>query len=365
MEKILVIEDETNIAKNIKQILELSNFYTITAEDGDDGVELAKEEIPDLILCDVMMPKLDGYQVIAKLKKEQKTENIPLIFLTAKSDRPDFRKGMELGADDYLTKPFTPEELLTAVKTCLARHQKIKQRTQAKIDGLTSKIQKALPHELYTPLNGIMASASLLKEYAESLSVEEIKELAQMLLESSEKLQEVSEKFIFYSYLELILNNPKKLEQIRQRQYHTLPKNLIETVAKKEAINFDREEDLVLELQEGSVKIADIHLQRIVRELINNAFKFSRQGQQVKILGRVSDENSYNILIINEGSGMMPEQLKQIGLFQQFHEKLPHHQGCGLGIAIARKLTEIYQSSMGIESFADHQTIIHIILPND
>lgn len=363
MEKILVIEDEINIAKNIKQILDLSDFYTITAEDGEEGVQLAKEEIPDLILCDVMMPNLDGYGVITELRKDAKTESIPFIFLTAKSDRPDFRKGMTLGADDYLTKPFTPDELLTAVTTRLAKHQKMKKQAQEKIDELSSRIQKALPHELYTPLNGMIASASLLNEYAESMSVDEIKEMAQTLLESSQRLHQISEKFVLFTYLELITNNPNKLAEIRSREYQTLPKTMIDTIATMEAKAMGRETDLVLEVEEGFVNISETDLQKIVKELVNNGFKFSILGQQVKILSRVNDDNTYHLFVINEGKGMTAQQLEEIGSFRQFHQEFFSQEGCGLGLAIVRKLIEIYQGSIRIESFVDHQTIVHAILP--
>ncbi|MTF39380.1 hybrid sensor histidine kinase/response regulator [Cyanobacterium aponinum] len=363
MEKILVIEDEINIARNIKQILDLSNFYTITADNGSEGVELAKEEMPDLILCDVMMPNLDGYQVLTELKKDGKTDNIPFIFLTAKSDRPYFRKGMELGADDYLTKPFTPDELFTAVNTCLAKHQKMKKQAQDKIDELSSRIQKALPHELYTPLNGMMVSASLLNEYAESMSVEEIKDMAKTLLDSSQRLHQISEKFVLYTYLEFLTNNSEKLEETRQKQYSCFTKTIIENIAKIEAEAFNRKSDLALEIEEASIKTSESDLHRIVKELVNNSFKFSHQGQQVKILSKISDDDSYHLFIINEGKCMTSEQLEEIGSFRQFHQEFFSQEGCGLGLAIVKKLINIYQGSIRIESLINNQTVVHIILP--
>ncbi|MBN3926895.1 response regulator [Nostoc sp. NMS4] len=122
--KILVIEDEIQICANIQQILSFSDFNTITANNGLEGLQLAKTEKPDLICCDVMMPGLDGYSVLTALRQDPLTESIPVIFLTAKVDRGDFRQGMELGADDYLTKPFSMEELLKAIKARLERAEK-------------------------------------------------------------------------------------------------------------------------------------------------------------------------------------------------------------------------------------------------
>lgn len=127
MKKILVIEDNTEVRENIAEILELSNYKVVTAEDGKKGVELALNEIPDLIVCDIMMPVLDGYGVLHLLNKHIETYGIPFIFLTAKSEKTDLRKGMEMGADDYITKPFDSIELLNAIETRLKKAESIKQ----------------------------------------------------------------------------------------------------------------------------------------------------------------------------------------------------------------------------------------------
>jgi DNA-binding NarL/FixJ family response regulator len=121
MKKILVIEDEPEMRRNLTTILRLEKFHPLPAENGRIGIELAKKERPDLILCDVMMPELDGYGVIAALRATAQTVTIPFIFLTAKGEKPDIRSGMNLGADDYLTKPVAKADLLAAIRSRLAR----------------------------------------------------------------------------------------------------------------------------------------------------------------------------------------------------------------------------------------------------
>jgi DNA-binding NarL/FixJ family response regulator len=121
MKKILVIEDEPEMRRNLTTILRLEKFHPLPAENGRVGVEMAKKERPDLILCDVMMPELDGYGVIAALRGAAQTVTIPFIFLTAKGEKPDIRAGMNLGADDYLTKPVAKADLLAAIRSRLER----------------------------------------------------------------------------------------------------------------------------------------------------------------------------------------------------------------------------------------------------
>lgn len=144
MKKILVIEDEKPVLINIIEILESGGFNAIGAENGEVGVQLATQQIPDLIICDIMMPALDGYGVLQKLRSQPLTEIIPFIFLTAKADKGDLRQGMNLGADDYLSKPFRRKELLEAVNTRLEKQAAIMQKYVSQVQqtqGLLAKMQ--------------------------------------------------------------------------------------------------------------------------------------------------------------------------------------------------------------------------------
>ncbi len=134
MIKILVIEDEGETRENLTLMLEMEGFAALAAPHGQAGVELARKAIPDVILCDVSMPKLDGYGVLQALRADEKTVAIPFIFLTAKGDRKDLRAGMDLGADDYLTKPASAEEVLSAIRARLDRHREKEHAAMAKVE---------------------------------------------------------------------------------------------------------------------------------------------------------------------------------------------------------------------------------------
>ena len=143
MKKILLIEDNADVRENTAEILELAKYNVVTAENGKVGVDLAMKEKPDLIICDIMMPILDGYGVLHLLGKQAETATIPFIFLTAKSERTDIRKGMEMGADDYLTKPFDDIELLNAIESRFRRSELIKKEFSNNAEGIANFFDSA------------------------------------------------------------------------------------------------------------------------------------------------------------------------------------------------------------------------------
>ncbi|MGB3532279.1 MAG: response regulator [Microcoleaceae cyanobacterium] len=228
--KILVIEDEEDIRENIEDILELSEYQAIAAENGKIGLILALSHSPDLIICDIMMPELDGYGVVKALREQPETENIPVIFLTAKVEHSDRRMGMELGADDYLTKPFLPQELLKAIEVRLKRQamyqsqiqtaqhqtkdsQKEAQKIQLDLDkrqqmlDVKDKLLNNLIEELTSPISSINLALKMLKtapneeqrqQYINILQEECQKEI--QLLNEISKLQ----KFLLPENIELL-----------------------------------------------------------------------------------------------------------------------------------------------------------------
>ncbi|WP_017296014.1 response regulator transcription factor [Geminocystis herdmanii] len=142
MTKILIVEDEKEIRENIAQILQLNDYETISADNGKNALDLAIKYLPDLIISDIMMPYMDGYEFLENLRKTEKISIIPCILVTAKVEKKDIRQGMELGADDYLTKPFTPEELLNSVISRLARHQHITETFDVQLEKNQEVITK-------------------------------------------------------------------------------------------------------------------------------------------------------------------------------------------------------------------------------
>ncbi len=156
MFKVLLIEDDVAVRENTAELIELAGYEVITAPNGKIGVTTAKNILPDIVICDIMMPELDGYGVIAELSKEDSTKFIPFIFLTAKTEHKDIRKGMDLGADDYLTKPFEEHDLLSALESRLAKATILmEQREQKQLEEDTSNLRSLHDLKNYIDDNGI------------------------------------------------------------------------------------------------------------------------------------------------------------------------------------------------------------------
>lgn len=172
MSKLLVIEDNNEVRENIQEILELAGYEVETAPNGKIGTKKALDELPELIICDIMMPELDGYGVLNILTKNPQTSAIPFIFLTAKSEKDDFRKGMSLGADDYITKPFEETDLLNTIERRLRKNQLIKQSLSKSSDS-------------YSNLVDFTSSIDELKNLSENHKVKEFQRKDFIYLEGS------------------------------------------------------------------------------------------------------------------------------------------------------------------------------------
>ena len=363
MTKILVIEDEIGIRDNVVDILELEGFETLAAQDGQLGIELAMKQLPDLILCDIMMPDIDGYQVLMEVRDNLATAMIPFVFLTAKADRPSVRYGMELGADDYLTKPFTASGLVAAITTRLEKQQVMTQRyTQMLEDLRGNNIFNILPHELRTPLVAILGYAELLMWDTDTLSPQRISEMAERIFTSGKRLHHLVENFLVYAQIQIIRADPDRLTALRDH-YVNRPDKLITQIAFDKAQQANREADLqIIVTEEHTLQISLESLKKIIEELVDNAFKFSDPGTPVQITAEVV-EQMYQWTITNNGRGMTSEQIANIGAGMQFERLLYEQQGAGLGLVIAQQLVELHSGTLEIESELDTETVVHVRLP--
>lgn len=361
MGKILIIEDEQDIRDIIVEILTEAEYETLEAENGAVGVELARQHSLDLIICDVMMPELDGYGVLRALRQNPTTQTIPFIFLTAKAEKNQIRQGMEMGADDYLPKPFTIAELLGTVTTRLEKKATLERASQSKLDELRHNLTRSLPHELLTPLNGILGYATFLQEDAESMSGEEIQEMAASIGNSAKRLHHLIQNFLLYAQLELIKGDSDRMQLILDGKTDAA-KKVVESVAQEKAKQYDRAGDLQLHLDDASLEVAENWIAKTTAELTDNAFKFSQPGTPVEIRTRLEGDR-FVLSAVDRGRGFQPEQIDRVGAYEQFERKIYEQQGSGLGLAIAKRLAELNGGRLSIDSIPGKQTIVAVSFP--
>ncbi len=361
MKKILVIDDEEWLREMVQMALRQRGYEVIEAENGAVGVEKARKQLPDLILCDVNMEKMDGYLTLSSLRNEPVTAAIPFILMTGLADNAGMRHGMELGADDYLPKPFTIDGLYAAVDARLRKAQTVRAEAERKLADLRDNLSLMLPHELRTPLNGILAYGEILMADADTLQPAEITEMGQVIYQSGRRLERLVENFLIYAQLELWGADPQKLNLLR-RTPTAAPAPLIEEHARKQAEEARRPADLRLKLADTMFPMAQEYLGKVVDELVQNAFKFSSPGTGVAV-ELVQEFDSVILSVTDHGRGFSTEHISRVGAYMQFDRKLHEQQGIGLGLTIARRLTELHGGTLAIQSEPGAGTTVVLRLP--
>ncbi|HEU0039429.1 MAG TPA: hybrid sensor histidine kinase/response regulator [Verrucomicrobiae bacterium] len=362
MKKILVIDDEAWLREMIQMALRQRDYEVIEAENGDVGIEKARKELPDLILCDVNMGKMDGYATLSSLRNEATTATIPFILMTGLADNAGMRHGMELGADDYLPKPFTIEGLYAAVDARLRKVATVRAEAERRLADLRDNISMMLPHELRTPLNGILAYGEILTADAATLQPAEIADMGQVIYQSGRRLERLIENFLIFAQIELLSTDPQKMHSLRRKQT-SMPARLIQEHARKQAEEAVRAEDLRLQLSETPVPMSEDYLSKVVDELVQNALKFSDAGGTL-LVELTQTPDAVVLSVSDHGRGFSTEHISRVGAYMQFDRTMHEQQGIGLGLTIARRLTELHGGTLTIQSRKGAGTTVVVKLPN-
>lgn len=362
MNKILIIDDEDGLRRMMLLALRQRGFAMVEASSGAEGVDVARKELPDLVICDVNMSPMNGYQTLKAIRDDPATGAVPVILMTGLADNAGMRQGMELGADDYLPKPFTTDALYAAVEVRLRKAQAMRQEAERKLSDLRDNISLMLPHELRTPLNGILAYGEILHTDAASLSPEEVSEMGHVIAESGKRLHRLVENFLIYAQIEILRGDSQKMAALRKgRTEHT--ETLVKTHACQQAESVGRLTDLVLvDVTDHPVAMADNYLSKIVDELVHNALKFSESGKPVSVALRL-EEKFIVLTVIDQGRGFDTQHIARVGAYMQFERKFHEQQGLGLGLAISKRLAEVHGGNLEIESKRGEGTTVTVRLP--
>lgn len=361
--RIIFVDDEPNVLQGLRRSLRHTKkeWESCFVDSGKEALAMVETFKPDLIVCDVMMPNMNGYELLNLLRQDDTTAIIPFIFLTGNNDKPSMRKGMELGADDYLTKPCTSTDLISAIKTRFEKKAYQEKHSREKLDELRRNIVFSLPHELRTPLTGIQGIAEVLMDSGEDMEADQIVQLAESIYESSIRFERLIENYLIYAQIEIFQSDQNELRALRTASISVAGSIITET-SKYRAKKVGREKDLHLNIDEHTVHVSEENLKKIVEELVDNALKFSEPGTPVRITAKKEKEN-YSLKINNQGRGMTKEQIFEIGAYMQFERQLYEQQGSGMGLVIAKRLAELHNGNFSIQSVPNKDITVRVDLP--
>lgn len=367
MTRILVIEDEVHILDSLVEMLQFEGYEAFGARNGEIGLYEAYRLAPDLIISDINMPEtsVDGFVLLQELRSNARTATIPLIFLTARTEREDFRQGMALGADDYVTKPFTSADLLDAINSSLKRRATVVAPYVDQLDELRHVLSHTLPHELRTPLTSIIGYSEYLTQQPEQVSAGEIELCATAIYRAGQRLYRLIENYLLYMRLAFAKQEHPIMHKLREHyiEQPTYPAERLSREIEEIADKYKRPQDLQLQMDpDVTVQLSSEDISRIVMELVDNAFKFSAKGSPVQVQVE-SVVDVFRLKVTDHGIGMTKDELAHIGPYIQFRRQILEQQGLGLGLAISRGLTEFFGGTFEIVSEAEQGTVVTVVFP--
>jgi two-component system, sensor histidine kinase and response regulator len=359
--KILVIEDQPDLRMTILDILEAENFETFEAENGVKGVQLAQEVCPDLILCDVMMPEMDGYGVLKSIRQHPEIGTTPFIFLTAKSSMEDLREGMMLGVDDYLTKPFACHDLLQAIAVRLSKQDKQIKQSKSQITSLRQKISYSLLDKLVAPLDDIAEASSTLIENA--LSKEDVAniDLGKTIFGKTQFLQRAINNFFLATNIDLLIVNAEAVKEIRQAVTIN-PADFIVMLANQVSQNYNRSEDLYLKVNNAEIHILLNDFKTIMEEFLEFVFSSSLKHTSIHVETQ-SDQKYFQCFITSTMNGPTAELLQEIKPHDRISQDFFENLDSGLGLITAQKMINLYGGELMLWRGEQRQLVFSISLP--
>ncbi|MEA3339229.1 MAG: response regulator [Chloroflexota bacterium] len=362
--RILAVEDRETLLTAIRDILEMEGYTVVTAADGLEALQLMEETPPDLIVADIMMPRMDGHDLYREIRARPEWVRIPFIFLTAKAEQEDILKGKGMGAEDYLTKPFDPQELVVAVRARLKRAQSIQQATQAEFDQLKQQIITVLGHELRTPLTYVLGYTDLALEDLSSLSSDELEGLLLGVKQGADRLALMVEDLL----LLIRLDSGQAADEFRTLAQIYADWEMVVESAVREQEERAAANGVTLEIALPSdlppVRVCKPFLMDALGRLLDNAIKFSSdEGKLVTVSVRRAGAWA-EIAVQDEGVGISAKEIPHLfERFRQIDREAMEQQGRGLGLAITQELIRLHGGEVAVESELGAGSTFTIRLP--
>ncbi len=361
---ILVVEDQELLRIAIRDVLELEGYTVLTANDGLEALEVMEKARPDLILADIMMPRMDGYTLYEEVRSRPKWVLIPFIFLTARAEREDIIKGKSLGAEDYITKPFDPQLLIAAISAKLRRAQAIRAVTEAEFDELKQQIINVLSHELRTPLTSVSGYTELALEEASDLTANEFQQFLLGIKRGADRLTHLVEDLLWIVRLDTgqVAEEFEVLGTVHGRVGDLVVHigEMYEAQAQSKNLTVVSE----IEADLPKVKLYEPFIVDALGRLLDNSIKFTRQPNKTIYLSVQAQDDEVQIAVRDEGIGMSEEEVQKLFTrFGQINRSRMEQQGIGMGLVICQSLIQIHDGNITIESELGEGSTFTIHLP--
>lgn len=362
--RILIVEDDVNLLEGVQTVLELDGYSVICADNGANALNVlrSERELPDLIVSDIMMPHMDGIQLLREVRKEPAWVSIPFIFLTARSEKTDVRRGKQLGVDDYLIKPFDADDLLIAVESRLNRQKAIDEAQAGEMSDLKRRILTILNHEFRTPLTFVVAYADMLNnQESYDLSDEEMLSFLKGVNTGANRLRRLIENFI--QLVEMETGDAQRTFEIRRAPISNL--DVIFREVCKTVFNGTDDRPCQIEIDPGIPPFMgdETYLTLALIQLVDNAIKFSPEGTPI-VLGARADGDQIRLWVQDHGRGISPEEQAHIwDMFYQVDRPVYEDQGAGSGLAIARGIVQMHGGTIEVHSEPEVGSTFTIVLP--
>ena len=361
---VLVVEDSASLRMAIAGMLEQDGYTVLSAADGMQALEVMEGNQPDLVLADIAMPVMDGYELYRAVRERPEWTSIPFIFLTGRSQHKDVIKGKSLGVEDYLVKPVDPEELLVTLRARLDRAQAVRTSAEAGLELIKDQIVTVLGHEMRTPLTYIRGYADLAKEDVDSLAPEQLEVFLRGISQGADRLTRLAEDFLVLIRFDTGQMESEYQQLVRLR--HDLPDVIARVIrdcdarAVAGAITLES----LVEPDLPPVHLYELFFSDALDRLIDNAIKFSSgAGKRVTVTAR-REGNRVEIAVSDEGIGIRGEEIPH--LFQRFRQidrRTMEQQGLGLGLAIAKELIDLHDGKISAKSVFGGGSTFTIELP--
>jgi two-component system sensor histidine kinase/response regulator len=365
---ILLVEDNKDLLENATLVLQLEGYEVQAANDGREALELLETGlVPQLIVSDIMMPHMDGYQFFEAVRQKRHLRSVPFIFLTARGSRQDVSTGRMLGADDYLIKPFDPEELLIAIQTRLRRTAEIRADADEDLEQARRHLAELLSHELRTPLTyvtgGFALLADELKHQPENSTSENVQTSLELIQNGTQRLNRLAEQMVVYS--QLVSGDFAQRLQTSGENLELLflildARDTVRYLARERGITFRQN---LPETERLTVYGLRDLLVMAMGEIMRNALQYSARGTQVKFA--LAHEGHWAVFTVgDQGRGIRPEDQANIwNILIQSERDYNEQQGVGMGLPVVKEIITMHGGEVELDSVPGQGTRVTLRLP--